>query len=236
MEKKKVILLAGGIFALTVVSLCAILFSRALYLNNKLTQTKQMAARVEEEAKRMQAEKEKIAKENEKLQADAVSYLGVNASLQKEKDSLQSKMDAIQKTLEKNEDELGKAKLKLNVFEKKVVKEQGEYKVKLQKERDELKASIQSMEEALKKERGLYHYNLAVAYTQAKFYDEAIDAYEKSLTFDANNADAHYNMGLLYFDIKQDEERAAEHYRIYLKLKPDAEDKDEVSALLAKLK
>jgi tetratricopeptide (TPR) repeat protein len=43
------------------------------------------------------------------------------------------------------------------------------------------------MENKLKQERVLYHYNLGVAYSQAKFYDEAIDEYEKSLKFNANN-------------------------------------------------
>jgi tetratricopeptide (TPR) repeat protein len=106
----------------------------------------------------------------------------------------------------------------------------------LQKEKKELEGKIKSLEETLQKERGLYHYNLAVSYAQAKLYDEAIASYEKSLTFNPDNADAHYNLGVLYADFKSDSEKAISHYRKYLELKPDANDKEEVLRLMEKLK
>ena len=74
-----------------------------------------------------------------------------------------------------------------------------------------------------------------MAYTQANLYDEAIEAYEKSLTFDQNNAEAHYNLGLLYDKVKTDPEKAVLHYKKYLELKPDAEDKEEIETWIQQL-
>jgi len=162
--------------------------------------------------------------------------LGVNSRLETEKEKLQSAIDESKKALTKKEDELEKAKISLDRLEKKVIQEGSSRKNIYEKESTELKSKISSLEETLKKERGLYHYNLAVAFTQAKLFDEAIDAYEKSLSFDPNNADAHYNLGLLYTSARGIPERALEHYQAYLKLKPDAEDKDEVLAWIEKLK
>jgi tetratricopeptide (TPR) repeat protein len=51
-----------------------------------------------------------------------------------------------------------------------------------------------------------------------------------------NNADAHYNLGLLYKDVKQDPDKAIMHLSKYLELKPDAEDKEEVQGWIEKLK
>ena len=43
-----------------------------------------------------------------------------------------------------------------------------------------------------------------------------------------DNPDAHYNLGLLYENHQKDPIKACLHYRKYLELKPQAEDKEEV--------
>jgi tetratricopeptide (TPR) repeat protein len=236
--KKKIILIIA-IAAVVGLALLVTAISFALKsdkLTRELNHTKQMFIKTQEEAKRIQTEKDKITKENEKLQADALSYVAINNDLQKEKESLQEKVKEAQRTISEKEDKLQSLNENLKKLEKQIAKEKQVGDEKLVKEKKDLEEKIKSQEEALKKERGLYHYNLAVAYTQANLYDEAIEAYEKSLTFDQNNAEAHYNLGLLYQNIKQDPEKAVEHYRKYLELKPDSEDKEEVQEWIAKLK
>ncbi|MDD2752180.1 MAG: tetratricopeptide repeat protein [Candidatus Omnitrophica bacterium] len=236
MDKKKIILVIAGLSVLLLLGISVASFVKAASLNKELIQTKQLLNKSQEDTKRVQNEKEKITKENEKLQADAVSYLGVNSQLQSEKEKLQAAIEENKKSLAKKEDDLEKAKVSLDRLEKKIIQEGSTRKNIYEKESQDLKKKISSLEETLKKERGLYHYNLAVAFTQAKLFDEAIDSYEKSLSFDPTNADAHYNLGLLYTSARGMPEKAVQHYQEYLKLKPDAEDKDEVLAWIDKLK
>ena len=77
---------------------------------------------------------------------------------------------------------------------------------------------------------------MAVAYEQAGLDDEAIGAYEKSLKSDAKNADAYYNLGLLYKDKRNDAQKAIKYLSSYLELKPKAEDKTEVEEWIRKLR
>lgn len=236
MDKKKIIIIiVGGVVFVSLIA-SMLFFVKASRLDKELGQTKQLLSKSQDETKRIQDEKEKLSKDNEKLQADAVSYLGINSQLQSDKEKLKNAIDESKKSLVKKEDDLEKAKIALERLEKKVVLEGSTRKNLYEKESEVLKNNIQSLEETLKKERGIYHYNLAVAFTQAKLFDEAIDSYEKSLTFDPSNADAHYNLGLLYTSVRGIPEKASQHYQQYLKLKPDAEDKDEVIAWIEKLK
>ena len=62
-----------------------------------------------------------------------------------------------------------------------------------------------------------------------------MDSYEKALRNNPYNADAHYNLGLLYEKTKSDPDKAIEHYQEYLKLSPDANDRDEVLGWIQRL-
>jgi tetratricopeptide (TPR) repeat protein len=87
-----------------------------------------------------------------------------------------------------------------------------------------MQAGIRKLEDSIRRERGIYHYNLAVAYTKAMFTAKAVAEYEKSLVYDAANADAHFNLGMLYKGQANDPAKALVHFRRYLELKPEAED------------
>ncbi len=74
-------------------------------------------------------------------------------------------------------------------------------------------------EKALKR-----HYNLAIIYENCGKYSEAAQEYEKVLELDPNDADVHYNLGIVYDDFIQDNEKAVLHYSRYLDLVPNAKD------------
>jgi len=191
----------------------------------------------QEETERLQAEKERVSKDNDKLKANALSFVELNTKLQEEKDKAQKSQQELEKIIKTREDLLKTVKSRFRELVKKVEGDKNKLSLqgKLNEEMDFLKKKIISLDSTLKKERALYHYNLGVAYSQAKFYDEAIDEYEKSLKFGLSNAEAHYNLGLLYENIKKDSEKAIAHYRNYLKIKPDPEDKEEVESGIKKL-
>lgn len=91
----------------------------------------------------------------------------------------------------------------------------------LKEENDKLKADQASIYEAM-----------GTAYTKAKMFEEAIDAYTKSLTYAPNNGQVHYYLGLLYQKARKNNEKAVLHLKRYLYLNPDAKNKDEVNYLI----
>lgn len=232
---KKIYLIISAVFMAGLLAASVIFFLKSNTLTAQLENTKKLLTKTNEEMKRFEAEKEKKAKENEKLQADTISYLSLNNDLQKDKEDLLGKLKDAQKIIESKEADLERTNKKIEEIEQKITKAEANIQGKLAKEKKELEGKVKALEETLQKERGLYHYNLAVSYTQAKLYDEAVEAYEKSLTFNPDNADAHYNLGLLYAGYKNDPDKAVLHYRKYLELRPDASDKDDVLALIDKL-
>ena len=234
---KKVILI---FIPLSVISLIttAFLFLNTATLKSQLLQSKTMIQKTQEELQRLQSDKEKIIGEKDKLKADAVSYVALNTKIQDEQERLQKSKEGMEKLIKVKEKELKATKQKIQELVKALEKKKDELsnQDKVFKERDNLRKKIISLDTKLKQERALYHYNLGVAYSQAKFYDEAVGEYKESLKYNPSNPDAYYNLGLLYEDVKQDSVKAVEYFQKYLELKPDAKDKREVTGWIKKLK
>ena len=234
--KNKVIIIVFGLMGLGLLIAALVFFLKSDKLNSELVQTKQMMQRMQEEAISIRAEREKLSQKNEKFQGDAVSYVALNTNLQKEKENLESKLKNAQNMLDNKEADLQRLKKTSEQIEEKINKEKNARNKKMIDEKKELQEKISSLEATLQKERALYYYDLGVAYTQSKFYEEAIGVYEKSLSFNSDNPDAHYNLALLYDSFEQDSEKASLHYQKYLELKPDADDKEEVTGWINRLK
>ena len=62
------------------------------------------------------------------------------------------------------------------------------------------------------------HLSIGNSYYDNGQYKEALAEYQKVIDFDPRNVDAHLNIGIIYQDILQDNEKAALHYRNYLEL------------------
>jgi tetratricopeptide (TPR) repeat protein len=89
---------------------------------------------------------------------------------------------------------------------------------------------------SLKKKFSVLYQKLGTAYTEAKLFDLAIEAYNKSLDMDPYNAEVHYNLGILYKHRRDNNDLAKFHLKKYLELKPDAENKKEVEYFIKMLK
>lgn len=175
--------------------------------------------------KRCEEVKEKFFKKNQRLQDDAFNCLRNNNRLTQENEELKANLKKKEAILKEKEKQLTGIKEKLSS----ISKDSSGNTTSLQKELSRLKKT-------LLRERALYNYNLGVAYSKAGMIEEAILAYEKSLEFDRNNPEAHYNLGLLYEETGYNLEKAIFHYQKYLELKPQAEDRKEVEAWIEKLK
>ena len=201
----------------------------------KLQQLRQLLSKTEAAASQLEKEKSTMLKENEKLQVDALSHVALNNDLQKEKDSLQQKLQELQKTEAKIRQELLLVQNNLDEMQKLSKVSNGAQK-DLLKEKEDVQQRLKDLESAVVRERGIYHYNLAVAYTKAMLINKAVPEYEKSLEFDPRNAEAHYNLALLYKGVADNPEKAVAHLQRYLELKPDAEDAEDVRYTIEQLK
>ena len=95
------------------------------------------------------------------------------------------------------------------------------FKKDLARTLDELSAQNKERSK-LRSETATMHYNLAVILTEQQNYPAALREYEKVLETRPNDADAHYNLAIIYDDILKNNEKALEHYRQYMKITPEA--------------
>ena len=236
MNKKRIIIIISTAAVIILLVITFMVYIKINILDSQLAQSKNLMHKMREEVASLSDEKKSMAQENEKLQADAVSYLGINKKLQEEKEKLQKGLEDAQKIIENKEGNLQRMKTRLDEIEKRLSAKREKDVEGLVKEKKILTKKMIGLNSTLKKERALYHYNLGVAYAQAQLYDDAVVEYKKSLEINDDNADAHYNVALIYDTINGDARNAVLHYKRYLELKPNAEDKDEVEASIEKLK
>jgi tetratricopeptide (TPR) repeat protein len=231
--KRFAVLLAAG---LIVSGGGVFLYLRAERLSSQTRQLEQMFENVNGEVARLRSEKEMIEKTNEKLEADTVAALSLNKKFANEKEELQASLVTLEKSVKAKEDMINNLTNKLKEIEKGLlVKKNRDRPLPDGKEKKETSEKVRSLEENMARQKALYSYNLGVAYTKAKLYDEAIQSYIESLQVNMKNPEAHYNLALLYENISHDPAKAAFYYKRYLEYDPDAEDKEDVEALIKKL-
>lgn len=90
------------------------------------------------------------------------------------------------------------------------------------------KETLKQENERWRSERAKLYEETGTAYVKAGLFDDAMDAYNKSLSYKPDNADVHYYLGLLYQKSRKDPQKAVAHFKRYLYLNPDADNKEEV--------
>ncbi|MBI4977640.1 MAG: tetratricopeptide repeat protein [Spirochaetes bacterium] len=82
------------------------------------------------------------------------------------------------------------------------------------------------------------HFNLAKVYNmQQKNYDEAIDELNRVIKINKNYlAESYELLGIIYYDIKQDKEKALFNYQKVLEIDPNYNNKAEVQKIIGRLK
>ena len=148
-------------------------------------------------------------------------------ALEKELSTLKNKTTTKDSTLTSKERDLQAMAVELEKRERRLIKAERMTTV-LEKTREEV-AQISD------RERRDMHYNMAVVYAKEGKLREAESEYLRSLRIDPNDAAVHYNLGILYDDELNDKEKAAIHYRKYLKLNPHGADVDAVKGWLLKI-
>ena len=205
-------------------------------LEAKLAESRQLTITMRAGMERLETEKKKITGDNERLSAESLSYLNLNSKLQQERDLLQKKAsDAVSRAI-KLEESSRQLQSKLEIAKKNIetVKQSQEKKEVTKKwEIPEIKIFDTSSE--LETDKSLVEYNKGVSFARSGLFDQAISSYSVALAINGSNADAHYNVGLLYWSYRKDFKAAHVHLSRYLSLKPNAEDRLEVEGWLRDL-
>lgn len=87
----------------------------------------------------------------------------------------------------------------------------------------------------LDKERVDMHFNLAVVYEKNGLYRDAEREYLKCLSIDPSDSGVHYNLGILYDDKLNMNDKAMNHYYKFLALRPMGETAERVRDWITKL-
>jgi len=93
----------------------------------------------------------------------------------------------------------------------------------------------ESVEQVTDEEQRDMHYNMGVVYAKEGKFSEAEKEYLMALKYDPSDPDLHYNLGVLYDDDLKMPDKAAVHYRRYLRLAPKAADMDAVREWLMRI-
>ncbi|MBI4355435.1 MAG: tetratricopeptide repeat protein [Candidatus Omnitrophica bacterium] len=87
--------------------------------------------------------------------------------------------------------------------------------------------------EQLRKETSSMHYNLGLMFTRNKQWARAEKEFRKVLELSPDEADAYYNLGVIYAEHLTNRDKALTHFRKYLDLKPHAQDANWVRSYIA---
>ncbi len=164
-----------------------------------------------------------LMQENADLKATLANLRNFNTRLEKKAKDLYLK---IQDNKQMRQDFAG-----LNNLLEKLNKEQSI----LKKENDNLQRRMGRLEEISRKEKADLTRALGTAYIKAKLFPQAIGAYLQALNLNPDNAELHYNLGLLYQHSEEDTKKSLYHFKKYLELEPQAKNKKEVEFLIAVL-
>lgn len=218
------------------------LFTRNRQLTLGLDESQNFKKKLQDELARMDTQQTALQKENEQLKKESLEYLKREKALndrgaQAEKiiKEQSQQIKDFKKQLQEAKKELGALKQEnlrladINEFAGNI--QLAQLKEKITK----LEADLSACKKYNAKQEALLHYNLGVGYTKNRNYAMAAKEYEKALTLNPDDADTHYNLGIIYDDWQKNRGAAVEHYKKYLELKPEAPDMDEVKEWIARL-
>lgn len=91
-----------------------------------------------------------------------------------------------------------------------------------------LESQLQKSKNRLSSEAERYHYNLGVTAVRVQDYENAVKEFQTALSYNPNNAKAHYNLGIIYDDSFKDKKQARYHYKAFLDLQPQSDEAEAV--------
>jgi len=170
----------------------------------------------------------------EQLLKEIAGLQNTNIGLQKEIDRLKRLNEAFEKKSKELYVQAESAKGNKGMAS--IAESMNKERLALKKKNEELAARVREEGRRAEADKAKIYFELGNAYTKAKMFREAIDAYTVSLGADPKNAEVHYNLGLLYQRYQGDTDKAVFHFQKYLKSHPPPDREKEVKYLLGMLR
>lgn len=224
-----------------------------LYLN--MTDMKAKALSNAEVAKKMVAEKEGILEEQEPLREEVgritrelTSSRNISDGLKRQNETLKTELAGtkkrfteLQNNVKEYADEV-KGLISKRIKYYKAYEDERGNKEQLAIAIEKLESRIKSLNDELGSigneymaKEAEYVYNMAFLYAKVGMFDEAIKSFKRSLELSGEDAEIHYNLAIMYDQVKKDKDQALTHYTEYLRLSPDAKDMYEIRARIESL-
>ncbi|MFH1856059.1 MAG: tetratricopeptide repeat protein [Candidatus Omnitrophota bacterium] len=183
-------------------------------MKNKLAEDKVLlSAQIEDLQKEIEPVNEVREKLNKKIaEAKKICEERLNETIEKENKKYRKQIDKLNNNVSGLEED-----------KKNFVRENDTLQKELKKAMEEF-SDTKAYLEKLKREAALMHYNLGVIFDEAEKYNKAISEYMKVLEVKPDDAETHYNLAVIYDIHKNNRPKAIYHYKMYLKIRPDAED------------
>ncbi|HOF14071.1 MAG TPA: tetratricopeptide repeat protein, partial [Spirochaetota bacterium] len=80
------------------------------------------------------------------------------------------------------------------------------------------------------------HFFLGVAYREKGMYEQAANEFERSLQINSSLADAHEELGMIYYRKLKNNDKAIYHFEKLLSMKPNHPKADQIRDIIAMLK
>lgn len=163
-----------------------------------------------------------LSSERQRLEAASERRVAEYEDKLKQSDAQQSQIKQLL------EEEAASHKQQDAALRQEIARLEGELKQASQK-MDDLQRSTEVLRESsLVRETAGMHYNLGNHFVETKRYDMAIREYLRTIELLPNDADAHYNLALVYDIYMNDYQAAINHYSRFIELKPGSENKNSI--------
>lgn len=163
----------------------------------------------------------------------------LEGSMKDRESEYESKINAAMKEKEEYEAMLNEERNKAKDIVENLLKERQGLQDHLETKADENVALVNTMNNLsnanLVQETAKMHYNMATLFMQSKKYDEAVHEYQRAINLDPTDADAHYNLALVYDIYLNDQVAAIEQYKKCLECEPDYKNKKAIQERIVAL-
>lgn len=210
---------------------------------------------------RLSLENKALKEENERLMRERRERMNEAKSARREKDDLIKTVRMMtaehrerEETLEQQVEELEKSGTELakdrDEFEEQIemMKQKIDDLSALEKELADIKAERVQLKQKIAElsvneivedtgfpAQSRFHYNRGVAAFDSGRWRNSIREFKAALEVNPDDAESHFNLGVIYDTVRNDRARAIKHYLRYLELVPDAPDADKIRTHVASL-
>jgi len=244
-----VLSIALGIGLMTLSAKSSRLTKEVVDFQNKARANAEVAKKLVTEKQRILTETAPLKEESESI-AKKLSYeQNVSAELKKQNDALKTKLGGSQKLLGSLQSEMQGYADEIKSFASEEIKYFQAYAQektnsetlaasldKMENKMASLSSSFNSIENEYRNREADYIYNMAFLYARSQMFDAAIQSFLKFLEMNGSDADVHYNLAIIYDQVKKDKHNALKHYEEYIRLDPQADDLYEISLRINSLK